>query len=218
MDPSESHDPQQDRWAWNALPWVVSSTVHAALLLVLGLLWYPSTFRQAAADAGIRVRTQIIAPGDPNGSEQGTQGLNFSENASGGKYFKDDQGGPAPGGPAARSVQSALAAVAADGPPVSFSGLLPNASPTATGQKVEGGVGNARDLTSGSPLSNRLGSGYANTSVFGAAGKGFKFVYVFDRSGSMGAYGGAPLAAAKAQLIKSLEDLSQTHQFQILEK
>src|ERR1700680_2534337 len=32
----------------------------------------------------------------------------------------------------------------------------------------------------------------------------------------MGAYGGAPLAAAKAQLIKSLGDLSQTHQFQII--
>ena len=52
--------------------------------------------------------------------------------------------------------------------------------------------------------------------MFGIESEGYKFVYVFDRSGSMGGHGGAPLAGAKAQLIASLEKLGQTHQFQII--
>ena len=58
--------------------------------------------------------------------------------------------------------------------------------------------------------------GYARTGVFGVIGEGHKFVYVFDRSGSMDGHGGAPLAAAKAELIASLKDLGQMHQFQII--
>jgi Mg-chelatase subunit ChlD len=49
--------------------------------------------------------------------------------------------------------------------------------------------------------------------VFGVAGTGNKFVYVFDRSASMG---GPPLAAAKRQLIESLNSLDAVHQFHIL--
>ena len=40
--------------------------------------------------------------------------------------------------------------------------------------------------------------------------------YVFDRSGSMDGHGGAPLVAAKSELLSSLGDLGQTHQFQII--
>lgn len=57
------------------------------------------------------------------------------------------------------------------------------------------------------------GSGYTKTSVFGVEGKGNKFVYVFDRSASME---GPPLAAAKRQLIESLQSLDTVHQFQII--
>jgi hypothetical protein len=53
----------------------------------------------------------------------------------------------------------------------------------------------------------------ARTKVFGVQGEGSRFVYVFDRSGSME---GAPLAAAKQQLIASLESLDKVHQFQII--
>src|SRR6185295_4967557 len=58
--------------------------------------------------------------------------------------------------------------------------------------------------------------GAASTGVFGANGTGHKFVYVFDRSGSMDGHGGAPLAAAKSELIYSLQKLGKTHQFQII--
>ncbi len=54
---------------------------------------------------------------------------------------------------------------------------------------------------------------YARVTVFGIEAKGSKFVYVFDRSGSMD---GAPLAAAKKQLLVSLQPLGETQQFDIL--
>jgi hypothetical protein len=54
---------------------------------------------------------------------------------------------------------------------------------------------------------------YAHVTVFGIEAKGSKFVYVFDRSGSME---GAPLAAAKKQLLESLQPLGETQQFEIL--
>jgi Mg-chelatase subunit ChlD len=54
---------------------------------------------------------------------------------------------------------------------------------------------------------------YAHVTVFGIEAKGSKFVYVFDRSGSME---GAPLAAAKKQWLDSLQPLGETQQFDIL--
>jgi hypothetical protein len=55
--------------------------------------------------------------------------------------------------------------------------------------------------------------GKASVRVFGVQGTGTKFVYVFDRSSSME---GAPLAAAKQQLIQSINSLDTIHQFQII--
>jgi hypothetical protein len=59
-------------------------------------------------------------------------------------------------------------------------------------------------------------SGQVETNVFGVTGLGHKFIYVFDRSGSMADLGGRPLAAAKRELIASLQDLDETTQFQII--
>jgi hypothetical protein len=53
----------------------------------------------------------------------------------------------------------------------------------------------------------------ATVSVFGAVGEGSRFVYLFDHSTSMT---GAPLAAAKRQLIGSLDALSSVHQFHVI--
>ena len=54
------------------------------------------------------------------------------------------------------------------------------------------------------------------TGVFGVRAKGSRFLYVFDRSASMSALEGRPLGAAKAQLIRSLQDLGETQQFQVI--
>lgn len=58
--------------------------------------------------------------------------------------------------------------------------------------------------------------GRARTSLFGLTGEGFKFVYVFDRSGSMGGSAHEALRAVKAELRNSLQNLDTVHQFQII--
>jgi len=76
--------------------------------------------------------------------------------------------------------------------------------------------GNPRGNSAGrvGPGSGRGGRGGDTTvSVFGVAGKGSRFVYLFDRSASME---GAPLAAAKRQLLQSLQSLGSIHQFHII--
>jgi hypothetical protein len=58
--------------------------------------------------------------------------------------------------------------------------------------------------------------GKARTALFGVVGEGYKFVYVFDRSGSMGGDGRNALPLVKAGLIESLKPLDTVHQFQII--
>ncbi len=58
--------------------------------------------------------------------------------------------------------------------------------------------------------------GKARTSLFGLVGEGYKFVYVFDRSGSMGGSGRNSLRLVKAELLASLKNLDTVHQFQIV--
>jgi hypothetical protein len=58
--------------------------------------------------------------------------------------------------------------------------------------------------------------GKGRTSLFGLVGEGYKFVYVFDRSGSMGGNGRQSLRLVKAELLESLKHLDTVHQFQII--
>ncbi len=58
--------------------------------------------------------------------------------------------------------------------------------------------------------------GRGRTSLFGLVGEGYKFVYVIDRSGSMGGEGRQSLRTAKAELIRSFQQLDRVHQFQIV--
>jgi hypothetical protein len=56
----------------------------------------------------------------------------------------------------------------------------------------------------------------ARTAFFGIVAEGYKFVYVLDRSGSMGGAGRTALKAVKAELAKSLENLDTVNQFQVV--
>jgi hypothetical protein len=58
--------------------------------------------------------------------------------------------------------------------------------------------------------------GKGRTSMFGVEATGYKFVYVIDRSGSMGGDGNLALKAAKAELLASIKKLESTHSFQIV--
>ena len=53
----------------------------------------------------------------------------------------------------------------------------------------------------------------AQVSLFGVKAKGAKFVYVLDRSGSTE---GKLLAAAKAEILASIEKIDDVHQFQLV--
>lgn len=84
----------------------------------------------------------------------------------------------------------------------------PSGTETSTGQPNA-----AEFITGGSPGGAPPGGNQASVRVFGVEGVGTKFVYLFDRSTSMQ---GPPIAAAKHQLIESLQSLDTIHQFQII--
>ncbi|MEX2316221.1 MAG: hypothetical protein WD669_03650 [Pirellulales bacterium] len=65
----------------------------------------------------------------------------------------------------------------------------------------------------GRPAGGFGGGSRSTAEVFGVKGTGSKFVYLFDRSTSME---GPRLAAAKRQLINSLQALNSVNQFQII--
>lgn len=58
--------------------------------------------------------------------------------------------------------------------------------------------------------------GGVRTGVFGLEASGNRFVYVFDRSASMGNDEGRPLAAAKRELLRSLDELGDVQQFYVI--
>ena len=73
--------------------------------------------------------------------------------------------------------------------------------------------GGRLELTGNGEGRKNIDGGKVQTGVFGVKGIGNKFVYVFDRSGSME---GAPLAAAKQEITNSLKDLDKMNQFEII--
>jgi len=104
-----------------------------------------------------------------------------------------------------------------------FSDLeLPGGLPDASAQPVIETNGSSESaLPTLEELTNNKTStggdyGKVETGVFGIKGKGSRFIYVFDRSASMSGYQGRPIDAAQQQLLASLEDLKENHQFQII--
>jgi hypothetical protein len=80
----------------------------------------------------------------------------------------------------------------------------------------------AEDVPARASQSGAVGSGSRSpgdsgtVQLFGIAATGHKFVYVFDRSGSMGGDGRRALAVAKKELLSSLDGLESTQQFQLI--
>ncbi len=98
--------------------------------------------------------------------------------------------------------------------PIDLTGAMPEPAELSSGGLGDAII-DATQLTSGGRPKGGIDGG-TSTEVFGVTGYGSKFVYVFDRSGSMDGYGGRPLKAAKLELLASLQDLDRTHQFQII--
>lgn len=83
-------------------------------------------------------------------------------------------------------------------------------------EEAGGGTsGDASQSTGAGGFGRSPGSGGSAT-LFGIRSQGSKFVYVFDRSGSMGGVGNNALQFAKQELLNSIRDLQPTQQFQIV--
>ena len=218
-------------WSGLFLPWLLSATTHLLVLLLLALSWgrESGAVSHSMTTLGSTLQAHLVSGGSIDQADQadGTE-------VAGPRYFDDEPSEPNHPSPMAQvpPMPSPLAIKRGGGgrlaealnaaPPVSFPGILPSTvAITGFGGASEGGgVGDARGMSQQSqPASSggaKLRGGYARTGVFGVVGEGQKFIYVFDRSGSMDGHGGLPLAMAKAELVSSLKDLGQTHQFQII--
>lgn len=180
--------------------WMASVALHATLFVLLALIW-----RHLPAKSIVSAepdRKAGVALVEVRGSEE--------------RYLTNPNHAPqAPADTQASGAQASLARIWENegaGAPVE----LPSAPAPLTGSpsSVQAFSSGGDYRATGRPQRGLGGKG--RTSVFGAEGVGTRFVYVFDRSGSMDGFGGRPLAAAKAELLASLAQLDKTHQFQIV--
>jgi len=206
---ARSPAPSRDRPAWPAIglgrpqlpSWLLSLGFHLVVFIVLGL-----TLRLTPRQGAMAQRTADV-------------GIVLKHQEGRTEYFE----GPSDVGqanPAAAVAAGPVLDELLDSPsPVDPTAALPAEmgiiGPSALADAGAGHAGTGLDGTTGPPGTSTYG-GKAKTRVFGVEGEGYKFVYVFDRSASMGGSGRSALSAAKAELLKSLESLERTHQFQII--
>jgi hypothetical protein len=168
------------------IAWSWSLAVHAA---ALGLLAAAVFDRRAAVSGGVGLVAEMAIGGDEQTSRP---------------RFDDSDWATA-----SRIEFSADSNVAR---PAAFLDRQTPADPT----QVLPAVATAPAASEGQAAAARPGEHRTRTAVFGVAGEGSKFVYVFDRSASTGGPPHNTLAAAKAQLLASLDGLGPRHQFQIV--
>lgn len=193
------------------LSWLASLLVHLSLFLVFSWWWTP-TPRGARLEpdraAGIVLAGESSGAVEYFGPESDAADSTDSASSAGASAGGAGDGLSLPPG----------ALPGDDARPLDSDGLLPAPGDGGAGGLASDGLPGAGDLAkdSGSQSAGRAGGKKGHTYLFGIEGVGNKFLYVFDRSASMESYEGRPLAAAKAELARSLEPLESTHQFQII--
>lgn len=184
-----------------ALPsWLLSLLFHLGLFVVLAL------------------SVQFTPRGAP-GERTAEVGIALRKQDGDQEYFVSEAdahtartGAVAPG-----SARPSLEELLKERPPSDPTTSLPKAAAVlGPGDLEGGGVTSAAAATSGPGADRSAAGGRATVRVFNTEGQGYKFVYVFDRSGSMGGSGRNALRAAKQELLKSLDSLDTNHQFQII--
>jgi hypothetical protein len=191
------------RWLVLLETWGLSVLFHVSLIVILGLSWRAAT--KPAGDAPEILRTvELVAKRDT------PEGPVYVDKAS------QDQATAEASNPAPPNIKQMLGGGGMPSP-IDLSPSLPKSSDVAglgigSGPPMLGG-GNLLD---GPTARTSSSSGRARTKVYGLKGEGHRFVYVFDRSGSMGGSGNKALNSAKKELLQSIADLGDTHQFQII--
>lgn len=185
---------------WVVPSWGVSVVFHALLVIAMGLFFRFAPQGAAAEDArgvgivlakqGADGQTEFFDEGDDGGGGQAETVTGPSAQANAGaKSFTETKLTDVTG-----ALPKTGGAIGVSG--AETGGLDPNAGSLTKGPRKGAGVG-----------------GGGSAQIFGVKGYGTHFVYVFDRSLSMQ---GAPLAAAKAELLTSVASLQDTHEFQII--
>ena len=179
--------------------WLMSCGIHAAFLIAMFL-------------ASRYVPTGVEVEPDR------TAGITLVKHARGERDYFDENDLMA-----AEEMRAAKAGTPSPFPsddelPFDVTALLPSLHAEGAGSvdQNQAAAPRAGELGGGTAQSLDVGGGSARTEVFGVYGTGSRFVYVFDRSGSMSGHGGRPLAAAKTELRASLGDLDRIHQFQVI--
>lgn len=185
--------------------WLFSLVFHLVLLLLLAMVIRAAprgTSSERTADVGIVLKQQ-------QGDEVTYQsGENDSSEAAQAESAVNDA--------AATSLQD----IFRDEPPVDMREALPSSlAVIGPGALESGSAGSAQGTAADGSVGRAAGGlnrGAARAGFFGIEKEGFKFVYVIDRSGSMGGSGRNALDAAKSQVLASIADLGDLHQFQII--
>lgn len=196
--------------------WLISLVLHAALLILFAVAFKstpPGAVPESVVGGGIVRKPQVALP-----EEYLTEEHFAAETATAAKSaITSSAAESAITATAAESETASPVEALASAPPVEPVSDLPDAQPVvSTGPLSTGKALSATGTDRGPGQGVALEGGRTRTSVFGVEGEGSKFVYVFDRSGSMGGAGRNALRAAKIELLNSLDSLDQIHQFQII--
>jgi hypothetical protein len=174
--------------------WAFSVLFHFSLIVLLGLAVQQSP-RGAAEEPGR------------------SAGIVLKRTSAEGDLYEGEEEAESPAQQQAEPV-NLLSALPSESAADHLGEDLPQAPAPGPGATSGGGLPDAGQfLSGGGRRGSPSGGGDARVSVFGVEGTGTKFVYLFDRSSSME---GPPLAAAKRQLIESLQSLESVHQFHII--
>lgn len=203
--PLTREPPRWRDWASRGMglsPWGISLAAHFLGMLALGLAW-PGPSRKAVPVETPHSSIVLAARHD---------GLV--------RYLdpRDDAAEPLASNPTGRgTTDRLLAALPGDIEQPSAARAWPAPAEQHANPPLAGADGlrvSERGLPGpGGAAALRGRDGSAETELFGLRGRGTRFVYVIDRSASMQ---GLPLAAARRELIASLQPLQATHQFQII--
>ena len=228
--------------AKRVMPWLLSTASHLALILVMALLiekqrGVGDVYR---SNQGVQLTSVQSVSKEDGGGGSVEVGRYYADDDSNLIESPQATNASANGVEAIRlHDRGELASLFDEPPPVNLDDLVasagtgesreaatpggdvPNAAEMIRSGSGHAGVGRGHGSGTGDGagpvgIGKALAKGAARTGIFGVSGVGYKFVYVFDRSGSMDGHGGAPLAAAKAELIHSLRELDHVHQFQII--
>lgn len=192
-------------------PWAISLLIHLIILIVLALL----------------LRTTVVVIRGADSDRTAEVGIELKSRVDGKTYYQSAEEFEASAAAQSQGNQSSQKESAAD----IASELSLDADPTSalpgalgiTADDLGGGLGSDLDgvLSGPGDGSGGVGSALENAGkgearCFGTTGTGRRFVYVFDRSGSMGGGSRSALGLAKRELIRSFNSLTPQQEFLIV--